>query len=445
MDVKKDVKPMKYRHFLLLIPLFIFVSTAIATPILEECIAEPVFNGSVCVYQTNREAEKTVLLIHGIGDNASRDWQQQIAVLAREFHVVTLDLPGFGRSAQGDKDYSPEQYVALIEFVATHYAIPRFDLVGHSMGAAIALLYTAKFPERVRRLVMVDAAGILHRLAIGKYVIAGAINNDVSNTNTAESYVVKVIEKFEQLFSIFRNDAAEKSEHLRAGIELVDYNFGAALDSVDKPTLIIWGENDRIAPLRTAMVINYRISHSRLEIIAGAGHLSMVEKSDRFNQVLMGFLQATETTNTVGTKSAEPPKRSAKCNNKRQATFSGRYKRVEINNCSSVTIKDADISELYLFESRVTVDGSRIGSDVAVALESIGSDVKVTASTLTGNTTLKVARSRLDLAAVDIFSKGPWLEALSGSRLICSVCRHFNASGKIHLHDHFVLDAGNTL
>ncbi len=436
---------MKYRHFLLLIPLFLFVSTAIATPLLEECIAEPVFNGSVCVYQTNREAEKTVFLIHGIGDNASRDWQQQIAVLAGEFHVVTLDLPGFGRSAQGDKDYSPEQYVALLEFVASHYAIPRFDLVGHSMGAAISLLYAAKHPQRVKRLVMVDAAGILHRLAIGKYVIAGAINNGASNTNTAESYVVKVIEKFEQLFSIFRNDAAEKSEHLRAGIELVDYNFGPALDSVDKSTLIIWGENDRIAPLRTARVLNYRLSHSRLEIIAGAGHLPMVEKSNKFNLLLMGFLQATETTNSVATESAEIPIRSAQCNNEKQTTFSGHYARIEINNCSGVTIKDADIDELYLFESRVTINGSRIGGDVAVALESIGSDVKVTASTLTGNTALKVARSRLDLAAVDIFSKGPGLETLSGSRLICSVCRRFTASGKIHLHDHFVLDAGKTL
>ncbi len=436
---------MKYRHFLLLIPLFLFVSTAIATPLLEECIAEPVFNGSVCVYQTNREAEKTVFLIHGIGDNASRDWQQQIAVLAGEFHVVTLDLPGFGRSAQGDKDYSPEQYVALLEFVASHYAIPRFDLVGHSMGAAISLLYAAKHPQRVKRLVMVDAAGILHRLAIGKYVIAGAINNGASNTNTAESYVVKVIEKFEQLFSIFRNDAAEKSEHLRAGIELVDYNFGPALDSVDKSTLIIWGENDRIAPLRTARVLNYRLSHSRLEIIAGAGHLPMVEKSNKFNLLLMGFLQATETTNSVATESAEIPIRSAQCNNEKQTTFSGHYARIEINNCSGVTIKDADIDELYLFESRVTINGSRIGGDVAVALESIGSDVKVTASTLTGNTALKVARSRLDLAAVDIFSKGPWLETLSGSRLICSVCRRFTASDKIHLHDHFVLDAGKTL
>lgn len=411
----------------------------------EECIAEPVFNGRLCVYQTNREATQSIFLIHGIGDNASRDWQHQLAVLAERFHIVTFDLPGFGNSERGDRQYSPEKYSALIDFVATHYAVQQFDLVGHSMGGAVAMLYASAFPTKVQRLVVVDAAGVLHRLAIGKYVIAGGINGDTGGTDRVQSYVVKIIEKLEGLFSFFRDDMAEQSAHARAGIELVAYDFGPALDEINVPTLIIWGAEDQIAPLRTAKVLHYRIRNSQLRVIDGAGHLPMMDKSEEFNPILMDFLLSAEEPGAVENSETAAPGNTGSCNGEQGVRFSGVYERLEINNCSDVIVTAAHIAELYVFESRVVIEDSRIGGDVAVALESIGSDIKMTTSRVDGEVGIKVARSRFDLAAVDIFSKEQDVLALSKSRIICSVCRSFRVAGKRSVHAHVTLGPGDTL
>ena len=436
---------LNYRCFIWLLPFLAFTAAAQAVQMEEECIDEPVFNGRVCVYQTNRDASESIFLIHGIGDNASRDWERQLVMLAEQFHIITIDLSGFGRSEQGDKPYTPENYAALINFVASHYAIQRFDLIGHSMGASVAMLYAATYPQKVRRLVLVDAAGILHRIAIGKYVIASGINGQLKGTDKVESYVVKIIEKFEGLFSLFSDDVAKESEHARAGIELVDYDFGQTLDKISTPTLIIWGAEDPIAPLRTAKVLNYRIKDSQLKVIQGAGHLPMKEKSETFNLLLKGFLNPVEVKTVVANDDKETRDTTGICKGKSGVRFSGEYRRIEISNCNDVILEGVGVTELFVFESRVTIENSRIGGKVPIALNVEGSDLKITASRLIGEVAIKVDRSRLDLAAVDMQVKGKAIVANSRSRFIFSVSRIYRGQEKKNIHDYVTLNQGGTL
>ena len=74
-----------------------------------------------------------------------------------------LDLPGFGRSGRANAKYAPERYAAVLSRVIAAYGPGPVDVVGHSMGGAISLYHAAAYPEQVRRLIVVDAAGILHR------------------------------------------------------------------------------------------------------------------------------------------------------------------------------------------------------------------------------------------------------------------------------------------
>ena len=438
---------MSYRLAIMIATWILLVPAAQAIELAEECIIEPVFQGEVCVYQANREAERAIVLVHGIGDNASRDWNAQLEPLAQYYRVVTFDLPGFGRSAQGDKRYTPEQYAALIDFIADHYQLPQFDLMGHSMGGAISLLYAADHPQRVRRLLLSDVAGILHRLAIGKYVIAGSINGNQEATELAESYVVKIIEKFERFFSFFRDDVAEQSEHARAGIELVDYDFSAVLQRLVVPTQIIWGADDRIAPLRTALVLQHRIRDARLEVIDGAGHVPMRDDSEHFNRLMLDFFltDALQDFKVPQQLKVEQEPVMASCEDQKGKVYSGNFSRLSIKNCSGVVIQDAQIDGLDIFESRVVIKNSHIGGDVAVAMDVIGSDVKVTASTVNGNVALKVARSRLDLAAVDLLGVEQAVQAMVGSRLIFSVSAIGNGGNTHPIHRMVTLESGQTL
>ena len=117
----------------------------------------------VSVGPTRAPVEPTLFLVHGLGTNGMRDWYTVLAPLAEHRRVVMFDLPGFGHSAQANVKYGPARYAAVLSRVIARYGPGPVDVIGHSMGGAISLFHAASYPEQVRRLIVVDAAGILHR------------------------------------------------------------------------------------------------------------------------------------------------------------------------------------------------------------------------------------------------------------------------------------------
>src|SRR5260221_9275555 len=125
-------------------------------------IDEPVFGGQMAVYEAGRGNAREILLVHGIGEEGARDFRDHIAWLQRSFHVLAVDLPGFGASDKANGLYSPANYVRVLKHVAGRFLHGPFALVGHSMGAVVSLRYAATHPDDVLRLAAVDAPGVLH-------------------------------------------------------------------------------------------------------------------------------------------------------------------------------------------------------------------------------------------------------------------------------------------
>src|SRR5688500_7281843 len=130
---------------------------------LAEYAEEPVFGGRVALYWAGPAKGEPVVLVHGLGKPAARDWARVIPALAQRYRVYALDLPGFGESDKGNHLYTPDNFARVIESVLEKRVPRPFTLVGHSMGGPVALAYAAEYPQRVSRLVLVDAAGVLHR------------------------------------------------------------------------------------------------------------------------------------------------------------------------------------------------------------------------------------------------------------------------------------------
>src|SRR5882672_1522432 len=80
-------------------------------------IDEPVFGGQMVVYEAGRGNAREILLVHGIGDEAARDFRDHIAWLKKSFHVVAVDLPGFGASDKANVLYSPANYALVLKHV----------------------------------------------------------------------------------------------------------------------------------------------------------------------------------------------------------------------------------------------------------------------------------------------------------------------------------------
>jgi pimeloyl-ACP methyl ester carboxylesterase len=258
-----------------------------------------------------------ILLIHGI-TSSSRTWKRVMPRLAEDHTVIAPDLLGHGRSAKPPGDYSLGAYASGIRDLLVALEVPRSTVVGHSLGGGIAMQFSYQFPERVGRLVLVDSGGIGRE--VNPILRAAAL--------PGAEFVLPV------MFSPTLHDGALKVRRLlgkiglqpNADVEGVSEGFAslteadsrrAFLDTVrsvidvggqrvsaedrlylagDVPSLIIWGENDRIIPVEHAHKALEMLPHSRLEIFEDAGHFPFNDHPDRFVNLMRDFIATTKAT-----------------------------------------------------------------------------------------------------------------------------------------------------
>jgi len=416
----------------------------------EECITEPVFEGNVCTLQANRDAKTGVILIHGL-DGSYEDWQKTIPALAKNFHVLVFDLPGFGKSDKGSQDYTPTRYARLAQFLSNRYFQDKsYHIVGHSMGGAIALRFASQQPQRFQRLVLIDAAGMLHPLVMTKFQAGSMLQRKSGVPQTrefAERLSGRILEKIDGLpFSPndIVNTALGRERLLQGGpsyiaaMGLAEENFSYAIASVTAPTLVLWGDNDLTTPLRTGRVLAGNMQHAELEIIADAGHEPMRDQPERTNTLILKHLLASDAAlaNTYAQDSSQSPlasKRDGKCAGKSGMVFEGDYRTIDLRDCSNITIRNARIGNLNAVNSKVELTDTDILSK-KVGLQAENSDITMTNGKITGDIAIESMLSRLDLAGV--YLKGTQ-DAVRGesSKLTFSLCRVKSPHMDGPLHD----------
>lgn len=416
----------------------------------EECIEEPVFEGRVCTVQVNRKAKFGVVLIHGLGGSVELDWMQTIPALATDFHVVAFDLPGFGKSGKGSQHYSPTNYARLAHFLADRYLKDkRYHIVGHSMGGAIALRFAAQQPLRFQRLVLIDAAGILHPVAITKFQ-AGSMAERTSGLRQvrglAESLSGKLLEQMERL-PILPTDIADSAlgrdvvlnggPEKIAALALAGENFSRAISTVTAPTLVIWGDNDPTVPLRTGKVLAARMPHARLEIIPDAGHTPMLDQTELLNGLVRDHLLASDAALSAQFRQAPPPpalvsERIGACSGESGMVFKGDYRSIELRDCSNITIRDARVGQLSAHNSKLSLTNTDIpGRDLGLYAEN--SDVTITNGEISGTVAVNAVGSRLDLAGVRLKGTQAAVKGLD-SKLLFSVSQSSSPHMNGNLH-----------
>lgn len=251
-----------------------------------------------------RGAGEPVVLIHGCNLDAST-WIANLDALAARFRVLAPDLWGQGYSTRGPLDWGyplfGEQILALLDALG----IARASLVGHSMGAGTAAWLARRHPERVARLVLVDAAGIPEPLPLRAKIfrlpgIARLLfwlpTDAIRRRNLLDywihdpavlteevyrrfSWPQKIAGSSDVLISILRRD------FLNALRE--DYE---ALGAHRLPTLIVWGRQDAAVPLRSGETLHRLLPGSRLAVLEDAGHLPNLDRAEAFNRLVIEFL-----------------------------------------------------------------------------------------------------------------------------------------------------------
>jgi pimeloyl-ACP methyl ester carboxylesterase len=233
-----------------------------------------------------------VVLVHGLGGRAE-DWTNLAPYLSRVgYRVYMPDLPGFGRSARpGDFSYSiPDQANAVIGFMDA-MGLKQVDLGGWSMGGWIVQWIASERPERIRRLVLFDAAGIYEKPAwnTGLFTPASAAEIDqldallMPHPPKVPGFVAADILRIsrEHAWIIHRALAS-----MLTGSDATD----KLLPSLRMPVLVVWGEVDHITPIDQGETIHRLVPQSELEVIPGCGHLAPAECADKIGPRVVSFL-----------------------------------------------------------------------------------------------------------------------------------------------------------
>jgi pimeloyl-ACP methyl ester carboxylesterase len=230
--------------------------------------------GTSRIYYQVGGTGKPVVLVHGLS-GSTRWWGKNVAPLARQFRVYVVDLIGFGHN-RGQHFVLSEAAELLVRWM-DQIGIDRASLVGHSMGGHVAADLTDTFPDRVDRLVLVNAA----TLPFGRTYIQNAFDLVQALRYMPISFLPILVT------DAFR---AGPVTILKAAREILATDMSARLSDVRVPALVVWGENDKLISLETGEKLAQSLPNAKLVVIPGAGHNPMWDRPDLFNRAVINFL-----------------------------------------------------------------------------------------------------------------------------------------------------------
>ena len=391
-----------------------------------ELVRVPVFaSGRVMLYRAGRHGAEPVILIHGLGSTGARDWAQVIPALAASYDVYALDLPGFGASDKGNHLYSPANYVRVLDALFHERLKRPADVVGHSMGGVVALAYAAAYPERVRRLVVADVSGVLHRSVYGEFLGRAMAERKVgadspwfemlSRLITAQAENLPARGAMSLELPQVRQRILRGDPGAIAAMALVEHDLSRGLRAIQAPTLVIWSSDDRVAPLRSGQAIASAVPGARLVVIPDAGHAPQVNRPERFNALLRDELRGKLELKPYAQPPAPPaPGRRGRCISERGRQFSGDYEEIRLEGCSDVEISDARIGRLFAGRSQARI----VNSHIAEGVESHDSRLEFTGGSLAGDPPLLLDETNIDAAALRFLPHGRTVAANYGEGMV---------------------------
>lgn len=252
-------------------------------------------NGNEIFYrEAGSPGNPTIVMIHGFM-GSSYDFINVIDSMKDDYHVIAVDLVGFGLS---EKSVTFEYYKAnqaeMVAALLEQKGIASYSLLGHSMGGEVALHIAYHYPSRVEQLILVDAAGLqTDRQAAFPVSFYDAIfkNYYVQKVFLGSAYYDKSVATqslFDEMYFFNRQIPAKVMQRYSKYDD--SGNIGTHLEEITANTLIIWGEKDTFIPLHFGEEMFARLPNAQMTVIAASGHLPFDEKPSVFLNILNDFL-----------------------------------------------------------------------------------------------------------------------------------------------------------
>ena len=271
-------------------------------------------HGQRVCFHTGGEGSALVL-IHGI-TATSRTWREVLPRLAEHHTVLAPDLLGHGESAKPRGDYSLGAYASGVRDLMIALGIDKATVIGHSLGGGVAMQLAYQFPDRLERLVLVSSGGLgrevhlMLRLAAlpgAEFVLPLIVAQPLRD---AGEFVAGALGKLglragpdlEEIALGFASlgDTEARQAFVHTARSIIDIG-GQRVSASDRlylaeevPSLLVWGERDRIIPVEHGREAHELMPGSRLEVFPGTGHFPHRGDPQRFVELITDFVAETE-------------------------------------------------------------------------------------------------------------------------------------------------------
>ncbi len=262
-------------------------------------------DGTVNVLDTGGDGP-ALLFIHGWSANW-QSWLLTIPAFMATHRCIALDLPGFGHSDMPSQPITIHGYAATVDELCEKLGVRSVAVVGSSMGGFVGAELAIAFPTRVERLVLVSAAGLSVEtlrqeptVTVGRLLAAGIpyasrYEESIVRRPRLRRLAMQLVIRYPERLSVPLAQelvlASGKPGFVPALEALVSYSFRDRLAEIEIPVLIVWGENDMLVPADDAEEYERLIgANARREVFPDTGHLPMVERPSRFNELLREFI-----------------------------------------------------------------------------------------------------------------------------------------------------------
>lgn len=243
----------------------------------------------------------TIIILHGLISEAS-DWLPNIQVLSQQFHVIALDLPGCGQSDKPSINYRIGTFVDYLHAFLQTLDRDRFSLIGHSLGAIIAINFALIYPDKVDKLVNVSG-GFGYALPDSHPQMLGFTPGSLKLLNPStqadvrkllalalyDQEIAQAEETVNYVFTVASN-SGYVNERIVDLFQQGEDTLDGKLSALNHPTLILWGRQDKLTPVSLGDRFQAELPNSQLIVFDECAHNPYVEQFERFNTEVLCFL-----------------------------------------------------------------------------------------------------------------------------------------------------------
>jgi len=234
------------------------------------------------------DVRKSLIFVHGSGGD-HRIWIKQYTKLKDEFNIAVIDLPGHGQS-KGEGEQVVSLYVEWVRRLLESIAFKKPVLIGHSLGAAISLVFAIKYGEMLSGVVPVGGGA---RMPVNEMLLKGLKIDPVSAIRLMAKFSVSKENRERLSRTVIEGLSSASPDVLYSDLLACDrLDITDQISQIGIPTLVLCGADDKMTPSALSQYLGDNIPGAQLSLIENAGHMVMLENAGAFNRLLRVFIES---------------------------------------------------------------------------------------------------------------------------------------------------------